>query len=230
MALWLLETQLTTTAHGTHFAAGDGRMAEAVARVAYKFSLPFAVTNLDPTQGVGSQLLPINVWANPIYWPLAFLDGKLATDIAGLVALLCFAAACYVMARCFDLPPLWSAVAAQLAVVVRADRAVLDLTASFVLLPGLAVVSPPFMVALGLLRAAIPSGRGTVLLPPASGFFVLQPVVRPAVERDRRLQLGRAVAVVAVSSLRLKPILLHGAALTGPPSCCRAACWTISPR
>src|SRR5262245_43744686 len=157
IVLWLLQTQLATTADGTHFAAGDGRMAEAVARVAYKFSVPFAVTNLDPTQGLGSQMLPINVWANPVYWPLAFFDGKFATDLAGLVALLCFAAACYVMARCFDLPPLWSAIAAQLSLLWFGPIGpFLTFTASFVLLPGLAVVYAPFLVALGLLARCDP--------------------------------------------------------------------------
>src|SRR6266704_2860408 len=111
---WLLETRLNTTMNGTHFAAGDGRMAEAVVRTGYQFAaFPF-LTNLNPLQGFGSQLLPTNVWINPIHWPLAVLDGKLATDIAGLVALTCVAAACYVMARCFDLSLLPSIIAAQL--------------------------------------------------------------------------------------------------------------------
>ncbi len=112
---WMLETRLITTANGTYFATNDGKMAEAVVRTAYRFAEWFNVTNLNPLQGVGSQLLPLNVWANPVHWPLAFFDGKLATDIAGLVVLICIAGSCYVMARCFDLPPLPSVIAAQLA-------------------------------------------------------------------------------------------------------------------
>jgi hypothetical protein len=35
---WLLETRLNTTINGTHFAAGDGRMADAVVRTGYQFA------------------------------------------------------------------------------------------------------------------------------------------------------------------------------------------------
>ena len=84
---WMLETRLITTANGTYFASTDGKMAEAVVQTAYRFAAWFNVTNLNPLQGVGSQILPLNVWANPVHWPLAFFDGKLATDIAGLVVL-----------------------------------------------------------------------------------------------------------------------------------------------
>ena len=91
-------------------------MAEAVVRTAYRFAAPFAVNNLNPLQGIGSQLLPLNVWANPVHWPLACLEGKLATDTAGMVALSCMAAACYAMVRCFGLPRLPSVIAAQLCV------------------------------------------------------------------------------------------------------------------
>jgi hypothetical protein len=139
---WVLETKLTTTADGAHFASSDGRMAEAVVRTAYRFATWFNVTNLNPLQGVGSQLLPLNVWADPVYWPLARFDGKLATDIAGLVALFCISGSCYVMARCFDLPPLPSVIAAQLCFVWFGPIGpLLGFTASFVLLPGLAAVS-----------------------------------------------------------------------------------------
>jgi hypothetical protein len=71
--------------NGTRFAAGDGRIAEAIVRTGYQFAaFPF-ITNLNPLQGFGTQLLPMNVWINPVHWPLAVLDGKLATDTAGLV-------------------------------------------------------------------------------------------------------------------------------------------------
>ena len=83
LVAWALQTQLAMTADGTYFPGTDGRMAEAVVRTAYRFADPFAVTNIDPLQGVGAQLLPLNVWTNPVYWPLTLLEGKLATDLAG---------------------------------------------------------------------------------------------------------------------------------------------------
>jgi hypothetical protein len=115
---WFLETRLPTTMNASHFAAQDGRMAEAVVRTGYQFAAFFDLTNLNPPQGFGSQLLPTNVWINPVNWPLAFIEGKSATDIAGLVGLICMAAACYAMARCFDLRPLPSIIAAQLSLVL----------------------------------------------------------------------------------------------------------------
>jgi len=53
---------------GTHFAAVDGKMAEAVIRAAFSLAAPFDVTNLNHIQGVGSLLLPFNVWANLRSW------------------------------------------------------------------------------------------------------------------------------------------------------------------
>ena len=61
---WMLETRLITTDNGTYFATNDGKMAEGVVRTAYRFAGWFNLTNLNPLQGVGSQILPLNVWAN----------------------------------------------------------------------------------------------------------------------------------------------------------------------
>src|SRR5262249_33449797 len=162
---WILETHLGTTANGAHFAAQDGRMAEAVVRTAYRFAAPFAVNNLNPLQGIGSQLLPLNVWANPVHWPLAWLQGKLATDIAGMVALSLIAVACYAMVRCFGLPRLPSVLAAQLCVAWFGPVGpLLSFTPSFVLLPGLAAVYAPSLLALGLLARIEPGRVGNFLL------------------------------------------------------------------
>jgi hypothetical protein len=57
---------------------------------------------------------------NPAYWPFAFFDKELASEISGFVGFFCYAAACYAMSRCFDVPrvpsiiaaPIWSARAA----------------------------------------------------------------------------------------------------------------------
>src|SRR5258708_22556405 len=114
---WMLETRLVTTVTGTYVATKDGRMAEGVVRTAYRFAGWFNVTNLNPLQGAGSQLLPLNVWANPVHWPLAFFEGKLATDIAGLVVLICIAGSCYAMARRFDWPQLPTVTTAQVCLV-----------------------------------------------------------------------------------------------------------------
>src|SRR2546430_486845 len=83
-----------------------------------EFARPFAITNLNPLQGLGSQMMPMNVWVNPAYWPFAFFDKELASEISGIIAFICYAAACYAMARCFDVPRLPSIIAAQLSIML----------------------------------------------------------------------------------------------------------------
>ena len=62
LALLIGEASMNATIRGTQFAAVDGRMAEAVIRAAFKLAAPFDVTNLNHIQGIGSLLLPFNVW------------------------------------------------------------------------------------------------------------------------------------------------------------------------
>jgi len=107
------ELILAGAIHGTNFAGGDGKMAQAVILAAYKFGGLFQFNNINPLQGLGSQLLPINVWINPTYWPFAIFDKAQAADASAAIALGVFAFACYVMARCFDVAILPSAIAAQ---------------------------------------------------------------------------------------------------------------------
>src|SRR6266545_2584265 len=108
-AQWLLSNAI----HGANYYGGDGKMAQATILTTLKFGGLFSITNINPIEGVGSQLLPKNVWANPALWPFAFFAKETATDISALIALACFATAVYVMIRCFDVPMLPSALAAQ---------------------------------------------------------------------------------------------------------------------
>jgi hypothetical protein len=213
---WMLETRLITTANGTYFATNDGKMAEAVVRTAYRFAGWFNVTNLNPLQGVGSQILPLNVWVNPVHWPLAFFEGKLATDIAGLVVLTCIAGSCYVMARCFDLPPLPSVIAAQLCLVWFGPIGpLLGFTSNFVLLPGLAAVYAPYMLALGLL-ARLESGRvwNFLLITPAIAALIFYSLYcDPLWSVVTAISWAVPLAVVAFSPLRVKAVILRCAAL-----------------
>jgi hypothetical protein len=215
---WILETRLITTANGTYFATGDGKMAEAVVRTGYRFAAWFNVTNLNPLQGVGSQMLPLNVWANPVHWPLAFFHGKLATDIAGLVVLTCITASCYVMARCFDLPPLPSVIAAQLCLVWFGPIApLLGFTASFVLMPGLAAVYAPYMLTLGLLARLEPGGvRNFLVMTAAIAVLVFYSLYcDPLWSVVAAIGWAVPFAVVALSPLRVKAIISRCAALAG---------------
>ena len=153
-AQWILSSVIV----GANYFGFDGKMAQSVALTAFKFAGYFDVTNLNPFQGVGAQLLPKNVWGNPSLWPFAFFDKKVATDVSALIALGCFASAVYIMMRCFDAPVLLSALAAQSCIVLFAPVLLLLHTpTNFCLTPADAVVYAPYMIALGLL-ARVQSG------------------------------------------------------------------------
>src|SRR5260221_4807335 len=212
----MCEAGLITPANAPLFATADGRMAEGVVRTAYRFAAWFNVTNLNPLQGAGSQLLPLNVWVNPVHWPLALFDGKLATDIAGLVVVICIAASCYVMARCFDLPPLPSVIAAQLCLVWFGPIGpLLGFTSNFVLLPGLAAVYAPYMLALGLLACLEPGRvRDFFLISAAIAALIFYSLYcDPLWSVVTAISWAVPLTVVAFSPLRIKAIVLRCAAL-----------------
>ena len=171
-------------------------MAQATILAAVKFTAPFQVTTLSPIQGIGSQLLPLNVWANPAYWPFHLLDKALASDVSALIALMIFASACYVMARCFDVGVIASAIAAQLCIVLFAPMVlVLKLPTVFCINPGNAVAYAPHMIALGLL-ARLELGIMAQDRPDHRRHIcaaVLQPLLRSVVDHGRRHQLVRGI-------------------------------------
>jgi hypothetical protein len=219
LALVTAELILTARISGTHYTGGDGVMAQAVVRAAFKLNRLFDVTSLGLVQGIGSQSLPLNVWANPAYWPFAISDGKWAADTSGLIALTCFAAACYAMARCFDLSVVASAVAAQLSILIFGPVLVLvGFTSVFVLTPGFAVVYAPHMMALGLL-ARIEAGKLASFVLFTSGLFLLllySLYCDPLWSMVSAIGWAVAFAVVAFSPLHAGTIFVRCAAL----ACC----------
>jgi len=157
VALLAVEWVLVSAIHGTNYDGADGKMAQATILAAVKFSGFFQVTTISPIEGIGSQLLPLNVWANPAFWPFHFLDKALASDVSALIALMVFATACYVMARCFDVGAIASAVAAQTSIILFAPMVLmLELPTVFCITPGNAVVYAPHLVALGLVARLEP--------------------------------------------------------------------------
>jgi hypothetical protein len=164
IALVGAELVLIITIPGVNYGGADGKAAQAEILAMLQFARPFDISTLNPLQGMGSQMMPMNVWVNPAYWPFALFDKKLATEISAAVALICYAVACYVMARCFDLPRLPSIVAAQLSVMLFGPAVLfLSLSVVFGSIPGLAVVYAPHVLAFGLLARLSPD-RPRVLL------------------------------------------------------------------
>jgi hypothetical protein len=144
----------------------DGMMVQAIILAAVKFAGILDVTNLSPINGIGSQILPKNLWANPSLWPFAFFDKEFATDISALIALAIFVVGCDDMARCFDVPVVPSAISAQLCILLFAPTLLrLHMPTNFCLTPADAVVYAPYMAALGLFARIEPgSWRGFGLM------------------------------------------------------------------
>jgi hypothetical protein len=206
---------------GGNYYTLDGKMAQSVVLIAFKFGAYFDVTNLNPIQGAGSQLLPKNVWANPAFWPFAVFEKEAATDLSALIALACFASAAYIMMRCFDVPVLPSAVAAQLCIVIFAPTVLITgMPANFCATPGDAVVYAPYMIALGLL-ARLPSGSWHTFGLTAAGIAALvfySVYCDPLWTMLAAISWAMPFAVVTFGSLHLKTITARVAAV----GCCLA--------
>ena len=218
-ALLAAEWVLTSAIPGSQYAQGDGKMAQAVVHTAFQFGSLFQLNNINPLQGFGSQLLPHNVWLNPAYWPFAVLDNGLALDVSGLVSLGCLALACYIMARCFDLPMLPSIIAAQLSIILFAPVAlVLGVYIVFWINPGIAVVYAAHPVALGILGRLQPDGIRSFIFATGGIFALLLYSLScdPLWTMISGIGFVAAFAVVALSPLRIRPVLVRCAAL----GCC----------
>src|SRR5262249_60335170 len=112
----------------------------------------------NPLQGLWPQMIPMNLWVNPAYWPFAFFNKELAAEISGIVSLIFYAVACYLMARLFDLRRLPSIIAAQLSIMLFGVAAkALAFSPVFVSIPALAVVYAPSLLALGLVARPSPN-------------------------------------------------------------------------
>jgi hypothetical protein len=216
VALLVVQWMLSAAIQGTNYYGVDGKMAQATILTMFEFGSWFEINNINPIEGVGSQLLPMNVWANPAYWPFALVDKELATDLSAMVALTIFATAAYVMARCFDVPILASLIAAQSSIVLFAPAVlILQLPTVFCLTPGNAVVYAPHMVALGLLGRLEPGSWRSFGLITAGIFGLLfySLYCDPLWTMVNGISWSAAFAVVTFGPLRMKTVLVRCAAL-----------------
>jgi hypothetical protein len=216
IALLAAQWLLTFAIPGTQYSQPDGKMAQAVIHTALKYGGIFQLNNINPLQGFGSQLQPHNVWVNPAYWPFAIIDSPLALEVSALVALGCLAFACYLLARCFDVPALPSIVAAQLSIILFGPLAyMLVFYQVFWINPGIAVVYAPQLVALGILGRLEP-GRMRNFILATGGMFALllySLTCDPLWAMIIGIGLLGAFAVVALSPLHVRAVLVRCAAL-----------------
>src|SRR5262245_5670365 len=210
---------LTSTIPEANYFGNDGKMVQTVIMTAFKFGGYLDVTNLSPLHAMGAQLLPKNVWANPSLWPFALADLQSATNLSALVALGCFASAAYIMARCFDVPIVPSAVAAQASILLFAPGIFIAHTpTNFCLTPADAVTYAPYMVALGVLARVRDENPYTV----AAKAVVIAALVLYSIYCDPLFTLiaafswAPAFAVVALGGGSTRAVVWRMAAL----ACC----------
>ena len=86
IALLGAELVLVTTIPGTNYDGADGKAAQAEILTTLEFAKVFDITNLNPLQGLWPQMMPMNVWVNPAYWPFAFFNKELAAIVISLRA------------------------------------------------------------------------------------------------------------------------------------------------
>ena len=87
IALLGAQLLLVTSIPGTNYDGADGMAAQAEILTTMEFARPFEITNLNPLQGLWPQMMPMNVWVNPAYWPVAFFHKELAADVSGTGAI-----------------------------------------------------------------------------------------------------------------------------------------------
>ncbi len=216
IALVAAELVLSAAIHGTNYNGGDGKLAQVTILTAYKFGSFLQFNIINPTQGLGSQLLPMNVWVNPAYWPFAFLPKELATDVSAAIALGIFVIAGYIMARCFDVPVVPSAIGAQMSIILFAPSSfIFQLSTIFSLMVGNAVVYAPHMIALGLLARLEPGSWCDFSLTTAAIFALLfySLCCDPLWSMVHGFAWAASFAVVAFGRLHLKTILVRWATL-----------------
>ena len=210
------QLMLSAAIHGANYSGGDGKLAQATILIAYKFGNLFDFNSFNPTQGLGSQLLPMNVWINPAYWPFALLPKELATDVSAAIALGIFVIAGYIMARCFDVPVVPSAIGAQLSILVFAPTSFMfELAAVFCIMVGNAVVYAPHMIALGLLARLDPGSWRRFGFTTAGIFALLfySLCCDPLWSTVHGFGWAAPFAVVTFGRLHLKTFLVRCAAL-----------------
>src|SRR6266852_1515459 len=207
---------LTNAIHGSNYYGFDGKMAQSTILAAYEFARVGEINTIQPLQGIGSQMLPMNVWANPAYWPFAFVDKELATDISAVIALGIFAVACYIMMRCFGVGVVPSAIAAQLCILLFAPIVLTALAPTvFCLTPGNAVVYAPHLIALGLLGRLEP-GSWRIFALTAGAIFALvfySIYCDPLWTTINGISFALPFALVTVIPLRVKTTLIRLGAL-----------------
>ena len=86
------------------YMGGDGKIWQSLIREIREFAPAFHVNVLNPLQGVAGYGSPINIWADPVYWPFLSDDRLFATQGSTLVAYVAVATAIFILSRIWRVP------------------------------------------------------------------------------------------------------------------------------
>jgi hypothetical protein len=86
------------------YMGGDGKIWQSTIRAFREFAPAFHVNVLNPLQGAAGFGNPINIWADPVYWPFFSDDRLFATQGSTLVAYAAMATAIFVLSRIWRVP------------------------------------------------------------------------------------------------------------------------------
>jgi hypothetical protein len=82
----------------------DGKGFQSLTREIREFAPAFHVNLLNPLQGAAGFGEPINIWANPVYWPFFSDDPLFATQTSTVIAYVAVATAIFILSRIWRVP------------------------------------------------------------------------------------------------------------------------------
>src|SRR5262245_43508365 len=86
------------------YVGGDGKAWQSIIRAVREFAPAFHVNILSPLEGLAGFGDPINIWADPLYWPFFSDDPLVATQGSTLVAYAAVASAIFLLSRIWRVP------------------------------------------------------------------------------------------------------------------------------
>lgn len=96
------------------YAGTDGRLFKNLIAAQIQFSTPFSLNSLNPLQGLGNQIVPINIWLQPSYLPFLFFEEGAAATISMVLSWLALLVSSYFLSRQLGIGKTTSLIAAQL--------------------------------------------------------------------------------------------------------------------
>jgi hypothetical protein len=133
------------------YTGGDGKAWQAVIREVREFAPVFHFNILNPLEGAAAFGTPINIWADPVYWPFLSDNLLFATQASTLVAYVAVAAAIFLLSRIWRVP-LGASIAGSLSslIVFPAFSYIFHFSTLLSIVPDAAMGAALMMIAAGI--------------------------------------------------------------------------------